>query len=637
MLSRRTIQDVADSWSNRLPRALAIALDLAAADPEYAGLIRAAQLSAVVRLSPIAMVASCFNAVILLLIFAAAGVLRPVLWVWAALIFALAASYILNWRRSRAFDPARPASRRAMRKAVFNGGVFGALWGVLPAVAFPGAPLEIQFFLGVLVSGMMCAGGFVLATVPLAGVLYVVLVAAGALYALLQQETSAVYLGVTAMMIVYTAVIIVNLNWSASLFVASRLAEARVRTEVAAREQAQAQVAHAERMNALGQLAGGIAHDFNNVLQAVSGGAGLIESHAGDPAYVQRQARQIEDAVERGSATSRRLLAFARRDVLTAELIDAGDLLGDIGELLAHTIGPAITIDVHVDRDLAMTPPGFLADRRQLETVLLNLATNARDAMPNGGTVTVSAYSEVVDQDCDTPALKAGRYVRLSVADSGAGMDAATLVRAAEPFFTTKPKGKGTGLGLSMAKGFAEQSGGAFMIASEPGAGSTVTLWLPQADIAATATGAADAAAVKARHRGCSVLVVDDDDQVRDILVTSLQDAGFIAMGAQSADHALAQLDGGLQVDALVTDLSMPGASGWDLIRALQSRQLNLPTIMLTGHVGDQASEAIGQPTSGRFLLMQKPVPPAQLAERLAELIAPGPGRVKPEGAAGAI
>ena len=613
MRSHGKVQEVLAAWSDRLPTPLAIALDLLPADPEYAGLIRGAQLSAIVRLTPLAVGASCLNAVILLVTFASAGALRPGLWVWAGLIFALAISYGFNWLRTRKFNPDRPASRRAIRRAVLNGGIFGALWGVLPALTFPGAPLQIQFLLGVLTAGMMCAGGFVLATVPLAGVVYVVLVAAGALYALL-QEGSGVYLAVTALLVIYTAVVIVNLNWSASLFVSSRLAEARVRAEVAIREEAQAQAAHAERMNALGQLAGGIAHDFNNVLQVVSGSAALINRHLEDRGYVERQARRIGDAVERGGAISRRLLAFARRDVLTAEPIDAAALLKEIGELLAQTIGP------NIDVRIAASPARVLADRRQLETVLLNLATNARDAMPNGGALAVSAASEVRDTDSEEPALKAGRYVCISVADTGEGMDAATLARAAEPFFTTKPKGKGTGLGLSMAKGFAEQSGGAFAIASEPGRGAMVSLWLPQAEtvIAPTAT-PTDSSQRRPAHR---VLVVDDDELVREMLLSSLEDEGFVAVGAEGADSALAQLDRGARIDALITDLSMPGKSGWDLVRELQSRWPELPIVMLTGHVGDDATEAIDQRRGERFLLLQKPVAPEQLAKRLAGLIA---------------
>jgi signal transduction histidine kinase len=618
LLLPKKLRDTLDSWSNRLPRPLAIALDLIPADPEYAGEIRGAQISAIVRLTPLAMIASCLNAVIILATFASVGALRPEFWIWALLIFAVAISYGRNWLRDRRHQARRSASRRAIRKAILNGALFGALWGVVPAVTFPHAPLEIQLIVAGLTSGMLCAGGFVLATVPLAGVSYVALVAAGAYFALL-QDGSPIYVGLTALMTVYIAVIIVNLNWSASLFVNSLLAEARVRTEVAAREQAQAQAAHAERMTALGELAGGIAHDFNNVLQAVSGAASLIAARPEDSGAVLRQAQRIEEAVDRGGSISRRLLAFARRDLLKAEPVDAAELLAEVGELLAHTIGPEIS--VHVDHGAA--PLGFLADRRQIETVLLNLATNARDAMPNGGRLIVSAAGEALDHSSQAPRLTAGCYVRLSVADSGTGMDAATLARAAEPFFTTKAKGKGTGLGLSMAKGFAEQSGGGFAIESEPGRGTIVSLWLPQAETAASPP-PLEATLEAPLGAGRHVLVVDDDELVREILMTSLEDAGFLALGAENGARALEHLSQGARVDALVTDFSMPGMSGMELIREVQLRMPGLPTILLTGHVGDVATDAFDHPHGRPYTLLQKPVAPAELARRLAAVMGVG-------------
>jgi signal transduction histidine kinase len=308
------------TWASGISRPLSIALDILPADPESAGNIRAAQISAIVRLTPIAMAASCLNVAILLATFSAMGTLRWPYWLWAALMFALAAYYLRNWRRSRPFGPTRTASRRAIRRTVQNGCLFGALWGVIPAIAFPGAPAPVQLFIAVLTSGMMCAGGFVLAPVPLAGISYVAIVAAASLFALLQQPTP-VYLGLAALTLAYTAVLIASVSWSASLFVSSRLAEAQVRMEVAAREEAQTRAAHVERMSALGELAGGIAHDFNNILQAVSAGAMLIERHPGDRDHVQRYARQIEAAVERGASIGRRLLGFARQDVLRPERI----------------------------------------------------------------------------------------------------------------------------------------------------------------------------------------------------------------------------------------------------------------------------------------------------------------------------
>lgn len=610
------VRSALEAGARRLPRSLAIALDLIPADPECAALIRGAQVHAIVRVSPFVMAASCCNGVIVLATFAAMGALRPVLWLWALLLLAMAIRFSRAWWRG-AFEEKRSASRRTIRRVIINGAAFGALWGAVPAITYAGAPVQLQLFVACVTSGMMSAGGFVLAAVPLAGMAYVAMVAAGALIALLQDSSPAA-VGIVALLVSYIAVIVVALNWTAALMVSSLLAEAQVRREVAAREQAQAQSAHAERMTALGQLAGGIAHDFNNILQVVSGGAARIERDPQDSEGVARQAQQIQDAVERGSAISRRLLAFARRDALNLEAVDAAALLADVGELLAHTIGPSINIRVEV----AGTPGRCMADRRQLETVILNLATNARDAMPKGGDLTVSAAAVTQERDSARPRLKAGAYVRIDVADTGTGIGAEALVRVAEPFFTTKPKGVGTGLGLSMAKGFAEQSGGAFEIASELGKGTTVTLWLPQAD-ASAAFSPKDAAprfaaAFSARGR---VLLVDDDEMVREVLMASLEDAGFRILEAETAMTALELLDEGAEVDALLTDFSMPGMDGLDLIREVHARKPDLPAILLTGHVGEVATQVVHRQRSDRFTLLQKPMKPAQIVERLAALI----------------
>jgi signal transduction histidine kinase/ActR/RegA family two-component response regulator len=614
------IESTLDAWSHRLPKSLAIALGVVPADPEDAGRIRAAQVNAILRVSPVVMAASCLNAAIVLATFAAMGALRPEHWIWALMVFGAAAWFARGFR-PRTGRPRQSVSRRTIRRLILNGAGFGALWGVVPAVAFPGAPPGEQLFIACLTAGMLSGGGFVLAAVPLAGMSYVAMVAAGTLFALM-REHSPVYFGLIALLASYVAVIMVALNWSAALLVNSLLAEAQLRREVVAREDAQAQTAHAERMTALGQLAGGIAHDFNNVLQVVSGGASRIGKHPEDKGTVVLQAQRIEQAVERGSAISRRLLAFARDDALSSEPIDAAALLADLGELLAHTIGPAISIHI----DAAAAQGRFIADRRQLETVILNLATNARDAMPNGGDLTISAASLTLDHDAERPRLAAGRYVRIAVADTGIGMNAAILARVAEPFFTTKPKGLGTGLGLSMAKGFAEQSGGAFAITSEPGRGTTVTLWLPQADAALArrpdhaARGVADDAAGGAGRR---VLIVEDDELVREALTDSLEDAGFVVYGAECAEDALALMDQGAAIEAVVTDFSMPGQNGVDLIRELHARKPGLPAILLTGHVGDvAAAQAVQTQQAERFTLLQKPLRPDQITLQLAALMA---------------
>jgi CheY-like chemotaxis protein len=263
-----------------------------------------------------------------------------------------------------------------------------------------------------------------------------------------------------------------------------------------------------------------------------------------------------------------------------------------------------------------------LADRGQLETVLVNLATNARDAMPDGGTLALSAVPEQVGAARAHPAgLTPGEYVRLTVTDTGTGMDQETLGHALEPFFTTKPQDKGTGLGLSMAKGFAEQSGGALAIESAPGRGTTVTLWLPVANLrqeAAQARPGLVPVADLARH----VLVVDDEDIVRETLVASLEDAGFAVLAAANGAEALALLEAGKRVDALVSDLSMPGMSGLELIREAQVRRPGLPAVLLTGYAGEAAHLAVSGTPPGAFSLLRKPVSIAQLLDRIEMVLA---------------
>ena len=399
--------------------------------------------------------------------------------------------------------------------------------------------------------------------------------------------------------------------------------EARVHQEVAAREAAQARAAHAERMQALGQLAGGIAHDFNNVLQGVEGAASLIERRAGDEAGVRRLARLAIEAAERGASITRRLLVFGRRNDLRAEPVDVVALLGGLQEIFAHTLGSGITVQVNV---AAGIPPLF-ADKGQLETVLVNLATNARDAMTGGGWLTLSAETEIVAADGPVymAGLAPGRYVRLEVSDTGAGMDAATLARAEEPFYTTKQPGAGNGLGLPMAKGFAGQSGGALRIESGMDKGTTVTLWLPVVGsdkIRAAVQG--DASTTKADTTAAAdrVLLVDDEAVVREVLAEQLEDAGYRVLAAASGTEALALLAAGESVDALVTDLSMPGIGGLDVIRAAQERYPGLPAVLLTGYAGDGAALAVGGAVSGSFSLLRKPVSGVHLIDRVRALMA---------------
>jgi PAS domain S-box-containing protein len=403
---------------------------------------------------------------------------------------------------------------------------------------------------------------------------------------------------------------------------------ARLRSETEAREAAQERAAHAERVEALGQLAGGIAHDFNNVLQMVKGAATLIERRPGDEPGVARLAGLALEAAERGGAITRRLLAFGRRGNLRGETLEVAAVLGSLKEIFVHTLGAGIEVRICLQGNL----PRLFVDKAQLETVLVNLATNARDAMPDGGSLFLSAAAEDVPADAEmrSAGLPAGGYVRIEVADTGMGMDAKTLARAFEPFFTTKPAGVGTGLGLPMARGFAEQSGGALAVESSPGNGTTVTLWLPAHD---PDCGAGDAHAVcdeteaagsptRIAAAPARVLLVDDEEALRELLAQNLEDRGYHVLVAAGGEEALALLAGGEAADVLVTDLSMPGMNGIALIRAAQTLRAELPAVLLTGYVGDEAALAMGAAISGAYSLAHKPIGTNDLVDRIEALLA---------------
>ncbi|HYZ21512.1 MAG TPA: ATP-binding protein [Rhodopila sp.] len=412
---------------------------------------------------------------------------------------------------------------------------------------------------------------------------------------------------------------------------ANRSLEQRVQEEILAREAAQKSARHGQHMQAVGQLAGGVAHEFNNILQAVQGSASLIDSRAADPSVVRRFARIILTASERGGTITSRLLSFAQQARFESERIEPATMLGDLAEVLAHTLGAGINVRVEHQPGL----PPIVADKVQLETALVNLATNARDAMPNGGTLTLAALAETVapGQPWGGPrdSLVPGRYVRLTTSDTGTGMDAAVLAHAADPFFTTKGPGGGTGLGLSMAKGFAEQSGGALAIESELGEGTTVTLWLPAADDPADVTGDPARGRQQARA-GKRVMLVDDEELVSETLAFSLEDAGFAVDRAASGAEALAMLRAGVVPDVLLSDFSMPGMDGITLIREALALRPGLPAALLTGYAPTDARLAAAGVLPETCPVLRKPITPQQIVGALRALLRQDEGALQHQG-----
>jgi PAS domain S-box-containing protein len=363
---------------------------------------------------------------------------------------------------------------------------------------------------------------------------------------------------------------------------------AKVTRDVTDRRQAQealektrAALFQAQKMETVGQLTGGIAHDFNNLLAVVVGNLELVLKRMPNDPKLKRWLEHAFEAAQRGATLTRRMLAFARRQDLKVEAVDVANLVRDMSELVQTSIGPTVQIETRFPLPLAAAQ----ADPNQLELAILNLIVNARDAMPDGGTITVSARQEIVR---DANGLPPGEYVCVSVQDNGQGMDEDTLARAAEPFFTTKGVGKGTGLGLSMILGFAEQSGGRLVLKSRQGEGTTAEIWLPAAPSdAATGPDAApdEGAAVGGPvPRGVTVLVVDDDHLVLMNTAAMLEDLGYEVVEANSGEQALRALRRARRMDLVITDQLMPGMTGIQLVQAIKSEWPHLPVILATGY-----------------------------------------------------
>ena len=381
--------------------------------------------------------------------------------------------------------------------------------------------------------------------------------------------------------------------------------------DVTARKRAEEALRQAQKVEAIGHLTGGVAHDFNNLLAVVMGSVELAQRRAGDDAKLKRLLDAAMQGAQRGAGLTQRMLAFARKQELDPGPVDVPGLVRGMADLLRRSLGPTVHIDTRFPLELGLAH----ADANQLELAVLNLCVNARDAMPDGGDLTMSAEDR--DVAPGAPGLPAGRYVCLSVTDTGIGMDAETLARASEPFFTTKGVGKGTGLGLSMVHGLAEQSGGRLCLRSQPGIGTTADLWLP-AHRAGDAAGNADApaeAATPATHRALSILVVDDDALVLGNTAARLEDLGHRVTVASSGQDALRLLERDV-VDALVTDHAMPGMTGLQLADRARGLHPGLPVLVVSGYA-ELPSQGAGYPR------LAKPFTQAALARAVDEVARP--------------
>src|SRR5882757_9926913 len=382
--------------------------------------------------------------------------------------------------------------------------------------------------------------------------------------------------------------------------------EQRIDERTRERETALAQLFEAQKMDTIGQLTGGVAHDFNNLLMAVLGSLALLEKRLGaEDQHCRRLLQNAVQGAQRGAALTQRLLAFSRRQELKPESVDVAHLVSGMEELLKRALGHGIELTLNFPSGL----PPLLADANQLELALLNLALNARDAMPAGGRLMISATAETRAQGGPNARLAPGDYLRIGIVDTGVGMDDVTLTKATEPFFTTKGPGKGTGLGLSMVQGLAAQSGGMLDIHSEPDEGTTIDLWLPRATTSAVSVTRAAQAAHLPNTEPCKVMIVDDDLLVMTGTAAMIDDLGHTSIEAHSAAEALAKLESGIEVDVVITDHAMPSMTGLQLAECIQDRFPGLPIILATGY-----AELPADPIKLGLLKLTKPCTQQEIA-----------------------
>ncbi len=381
----------------------------------------------------------------------------------------------------------------------------------------------------------------------------------------------------------------------------------------------------AMRLEALGQLAGGVAHDFNNLLAVILNvtaqlKSGLEVSATRDLDEVPNAARDLEridKAANSASRLTKQLLAFARRQVIQQVVIDLNAEITGLLDLLRRTLGSHVTVST----DLSADTWRVIMDPGQFEQVVINLAVNARDAMPKGGTVTISTANVTIDEAFASarPGLEPGRYVRMQVADSGTGMDKATLAHVFEPFFTTKAAGHGTGLGLATIYGIVKQAKGHASIYSEPGLGTTVTIFIPATESALPVAASADTSAGKKRGGG-TILLVEDYEDLRQLVIEVLEGAGYRVLAAPDGGAALtiAREHAG-EIDLLLTDIVMPNMLGTDLAEKLRDEHPGLRVLFMSGH----AQPVLGNSTTipADIQLLQKPFMTSDLLQKLEQAL----------------
>jgi signal transduction histidine kinase len=383
--------------------------------------------------------------------------------------------------------------------------------------------------------------------------------------------------------------------------------------------EAQESLRQAQKMEAVGQLTGGIAHDFNNLLAGISGGLEIIDRRLSQGRIdgLDRFIRGAQSSAQRAAALTQRLLAFSRRQTLDPKPTDVNRLIHGMEDLIGRTVGPAIAVEVVGAAGLWATR----IDHAQLENALLNLAINARDAMPEGGRITIETANKWLDDRASRERdLPPGQYISICVTDTGTGIPEEFVDRIFEPFFTTKPIGQGTGLGLSMIHGFVRQSGGQVRVYSEPGEGTTMCLYLPRYTGTVEDQGESSDADIRFMGAGETVLVIDDEPIVRMLIVEVVEEAGYRAMEASDGPSGLKILESDAKIDLLITDVGLPGGmNGRQVADAARLVRPDLKILFVTGYA-ENAAIGNGHLEPGMEVIT-KPFVMTELANKITELI----------------
>jgi len=586
--------------------------------------IYVAQIQALYQHLPIVLLVNVVNSALVAIVLA--SYMGQTWWlVFLVLTVLLSGARAFGWARYRHKRRSVESATKWAVAATVGSGLSGLLWGVGSALLLSDNLVE-QTFVAFVIGGM-CAASLVAFSNYLPAFIAYVFPASLPLASRFFLDGWTVH---GDMMVVFAATITLAACNSARGFVNGlRLnfdliertkelisANQRLQFEIEQRRVAEDQLRQMHKMEAIGQLTGGIAHDFNNLLTVVVGHLELAQNRVSTDPRTGALLQAALRAAERGGTLTRHLLAFARRQHLDPQPVDIPGVLGATEKLLKQTIGPEIELMIRSEPDLH---PAWV-DPNQLELAILNLALNARDAMPGGGIVRIDAENRRGDIGNLPPNLQPNEYVVVSVTDTGIGMTKETRQRAFEPFFTTKEAGRGSGLGLSIVHGFAAQSGGSVRIASTPGEGTKVDLWLPRAKIEAFECAALDPGRAMIEPSQARILVCDDDSGVLGFVAAVLRDNGHAVWEAEVPSQALAIIERERHLDLLLVDYAMPEMNGVAVIDRARACQRELKVILMTGHADVLRSGGV----SG-IPLLAKPFRVAELRRRISEVLAPSP------------